>query len=208
MSNHETFKETFEQIELSQLEFQKLKNVEEKRMKKRSFKYVVTAASLAIVFLVSNTICYAMTGNGIVDEVIQFLDLDKDDIRVNNHEFCEELTSTYVGEDGMTYYEFADGSATAIRIDNPAHTSVFEYRTSIEGGIAGGVVWFVGTLYEQDGKIYLDLYGEPVDVTEDFSDGVITGSFTYTDKMEEKFEYRVEGTLEDYTVDVWWVESE
>ena len=139
MSNQEKFKETFEQIELSQFTLQKLKDMEDKKMKKMTWKYAVAVASLAIIFGISNTICYAMTGNGIVDEVRQFLDLDKEDIRINNHEFSEELTSTYVGEDGMTYYEFADGSKSAVRIENPAHTSVFEYRTSIEGGTAGGI---------------------------------------------------------------------
>lgn len=178
--------------------------------KKTTWKYAVAVASVAVVFWMSNTICFAMTGNSILDEVRQFWDLDKEDIRVNNHEFSDELVNTYVGEDGMTYYEFSDGSKTGVRIDNPAHTSVFEYRTPIEGGTAGGVVWFEGTLYKEADRIYLDLYGAPVDVTEDFADGMITGSFIYTGidhDMEECFEYRVEGTLEDYTVDVWWVES-
>lgn len=75
--------------------------------------------------------------------------------------------------------EFSDGSKTGVRIDNSAHTSVFEYRTPIEGGTAVGVVWFEGTLYKEADRIYLDLYGAPVDVTEDFADGMITGSFIY-----------------------------
>ena len=211
MSNQEKFIETFKQVELSELVLQKMKDMEEKRMKKTIWKYAVAAASLAIVFLVSNTIYYATIGDTIIDEVRQFLDLDKDNIRINNHEFCDELTSTYVGEDGMTYYEFSDGSKSGVRIEEPAHTSVFEYRTEIEGGTSGGIIWFVGDLYEKDGKIYLKLYGAPIDVTEDFADGIITGSFVYTgidNDMSENFEYRVEGTLKDYTVDVWWVESE
>ncbi len=210
MSNHENFKATMEQVELSQFALQKMKDVEGKRMKKPTWKYVVTAASLALFFLLSNTICYAMTGNSFIDQVRLFLDIEKEHIMINNGTFSESLTNTYVGEDGLTYYEFSDGSITGISVRDPAHTSIFDYKIPIEGGFVSGIIEFVGTLYEEDGSIYLDLYGDPIDVTEDFVDGVITGSFIYTgleNEMSESFEYRVEGTLKDYTVDVWWIES-
>ena len=211
MSNQEKFIETFEQVELSELAFQKMKDVEGKRMKKTIWKYAAAAASLGIVFLVSNTISYAMTGNSIIDEVRRFLDVEKEHIRVNNDEVCEELISSYVGEDGLTYYEYSDGSKTGVLLDDPKHSSVFDYKIPIEGGFTTGIIVFEGTLYEKDDRTYLELYGAPIDVTEDFADGVITGSFVYTgihNDMSENFEYRVEGTLVDYTVDVWWVESE
>ena len=180
-------------------------------MKRNVQKYVTIAASLVIVFLVGNTVCCAMTGNNLVDEVRQYLDIEKADIRVNNHQFSEAVVSSYIGEDGLTYYEFSDGSTTGIRIDDPEHTSVFEYKKSVEGGSVCEITCFEGNLYQQDGRIYLDLYGEPMDVTEDFADGEVTGSFIYTgigNDLSERMEYSVKGTLENYTVDVWWVESE
>ena len=103
MSNHEKVKATMEQVELSQFALQKMKDVEGKRMKKTTLKYAVIAASLVLVFLLSNTICYAMTGNSIIDEVRLFMELDiqKEHILINNGTFSESLTNTYVGEDGL-----------------------------------------------------------------------------------------------------------
>ncbi len=64
-------------------------------------------------------------------------------------------------------------------------------------------------MYERDGRIYLNIE-EEIDITEDFADGVASGNFK--DSMNgfydnETFEYCVEGTLENYTVKVKWVEQ-
>ena len=77
------------------------------------------------------------------------------------------------------------------------------------------IVRFCGNLNKINDRIYLRFasYEEGIDITEDFVDGVATGKIKWSagvleERLEETFSYRVEGTLEDYTVDVWWVERE
>lgn len=214
MSNRELFKETFEQIELSSNRIDEITNMKVTRTKRNVIKYATAvAAAMVVVVLTGNVISYAMTGNSIVEEVVsRYKKLTKEEVRVNNDELSDQVVDTYMGEDGLYYYEFTDGSSAGIRIDEPEHTSVFVLNEKIEGrGSSYCLIWFVGELKERDGRIILDI-AEPIDITEDFADGVATGTFVYKwnangSNHEETFAYRVEGTLENYTFDAWWAEE-
>lgn len=100
-------------------------------------------------------------------------------------------------------------------VEELQHTSIliFQYETS-SGGNAGQILKIVGKLQEKDGRIYLYLnsFEKGRDITEDFQDGVAEAkiywdSGTVYDRVKGTLEFRVEGTLEDYTVDVWFVEE-
>lgn len=213
MSNRELFKETFEQIELSSNRIDEITNMKVKRTKRNLIKYVTAvAAAMAVVILTGNVISYAMTGNSIVEEVVsRYKKLTKEEVRVNNDELSEQVVDTYMGEDGLYHYEFTDGSSAGIRIDEPEHSAIFSMKQKTEEGSTYSIRVFVGELKERDGRIILDIV-EPIDVTEDFADGVATGTFVYkwdvaSSYYEATFAYRVEGTLENYTFDAWWVEE-
>lgn len=241
MSNKEKFKDTFGQIELPEEKLREMENLQLQKKKKAYTKPVIAfAMGIALVLLCGNMLFadsirdadyevvtgkityYAAENEGEIDteqepvEEKERFRLRKEHVMVNNDILSESVLDVYLHENGLTYYKLADGSRWGLRIEDPAHMSVFVYEIEQEGGGSrGGIVDFHGILREINGKIYLNLDEAEAgkDITEDFSDGVVTGRFKWSsgsldEWMEETFEYRVEGTLEDYTVDVWWVESE
>lgn len=213
MTNHENFKATFNQMRLSQTYIEELKNVENKKLGRGIAKYAsAIAAAFVIVFLSSNGICYAMTGNSVIEEVVnKYKKLTKEEVRVNNDIPSDQVIDSYLGEDGLYHYEFTDGSSANICIEDPEHTSVFSFKQKIDEGTSYSVIWFVGELKKSEDRLILDIV-EPIDITEDFADGVASGTFEYKWKTgdveyEATFAYKVEGTLENYTFNAWWIEE-
>ena len=214
MSNRKLFKETFEQMELSPECCNEIKNMENVKPKRNVLKYATAvAAALTVVIFSGNGICYAMTGNGVVEEIVkQYKKLTQEEVRVNNDKLSDEVSDAYVGEDGMYHYEFTDGSSAGIVIEEPEHTAVFSFKQKQEGGgTFYSITAFVAELEEQNGRIILNII-EPIDITEDFADGVVEGTFVETWKVgdldyEATFAYRVEGSLENYTFEAWWIEE-
>lgn len=228
MKNKDFYKETMEQIVMSEETFRAVCNVETNAKKQKSvLKYVAVAASLAVaLFVSSNALVYAMTGETwmeMVPEVIEQIKnatkLKPTDIVVggNAGQSKEDIISTeepqvgvprvvdfYIDENGLhTYVIELDGhiQKAAIRIDGVLeHSSVVVYSSYGQAGI----ICFEGTLSEKDEKILLYLTDEPFDITEDFADGVATGTWykSYGWLRGMTFEYTVTGSLEDYTVDV------
>lgn len=213
MNNHEFFKETFDQLELSAEFVEEMKNMEKAKSKRNIIKYATAvAAAFALVVLSSNGICYAMTGNGIVEEVVkQYKKLTQGEVRVDNDNLSDEVVDAYVGEDGMYHYEFADGTSAGILVEEPEHTAVFSFKQKYDGGTSYSITAFVAKLEVQDGRIVLNIV-EPIDITDDFADGVAEGTFVERWKVgdseyEATFGYRLEGSLDNYTFDAWWIEE-
>ena len=241
MSNHEKFKETFEQISMSEDKLQDIENLEIRTQKRAVRKPVIVfafACMCILVILLGKTEPDSDTGYQIVTGKITYYAaegtvdgesrqelmedgkerfvLKKEHVMVNNDKLSDVVTDAYVDENGLTCYEMSDGSVSGMVIEEPEHTSIFIYEIRYEeGGGQGGIVAFCGNLRKINDRIYLYFtsYEEGIDITEDFSDGVAVGKMkwstgTLEKRLEETFEYRVEGTLEDYTVDVWWIEGE
>lgn len=166
---------------------------------------------------------YAAENAGEIDTEPEFMEekkkripLREEHVMVNNDRLSDAVVDVYVDENGLTCYVFSDGLSSGTRIEEPKHTSVFIYEIKDEqsGGTTGGITQFCGRLKKIDDRVYLSFsdYEEGIDITDDFTDGVATGKMEWTlgvfdDRLEEIFVYRVEGTLEDYIVDVWWMEG-
>ncbi|MBO5098258.1 MAG: hypothetical protein J6B96_08105, partial [Agathobacter sp.] len=69
MKNRDFYKETMEQIVLSEETFRAVRNVEVNSKKKKSIlKYVAVVASVAVaLFISSNALVYAMTGETLME---------------------------------------------------------------------------------------------------------------------------------------------
>lgn len=250
MSNREKFKETFEQIGLSEEQLRNMENLEIQKSKqyKYRYKYNRRKPAIAIAFVCA---CVILSGmwfwdngkddvltyefvpgeityyaaenedeNGIEQETIEEEEkgyrLRKEDVMVNNDRLSDSVVDVYVDEHGLTQYQLEDGSRSGIRIEDPEHMSVFIFEVRLEeGGGYGTITCFHGTLVTLDDRIYLK-FGSgagKIDITEDFEDGIATGKMEWgtgslDGRIDEIFEYRVEGTLEEYTVDVWWIGRE
>ncbi|MBE5888185.1 MAG: hypothetical protein E7283_05035 [Lachnospiraceae bacterium] len=228
MKNRDFYKETMEQIVLSEETFRAVRNVEVNSKKKKSIlKYVAVVASVAVaLFISSNALVYAMTGETLMEMVPDVIEQIKNagklkptDVVVggNAGQSKEDIISTeepqvgvprvvdfYIDENGLhTYVIDLDGhiQKAAIRVDGVLeHSSVIVYSTYGRAGI----ICFEGSLSEKDDRILLCLADEIFDITEDFKDGVATGSWHETSGWFRgmTFEYTVTGTLEEYTVAV------
>ena len=98
MTNHEKFKETFEQIELRSSRIEELKNIQIVKLKHNILRYAAAiVVTFSIVLLTCNGICYAMTGNNVVEKVInRYKKLTEEEVRVNNDILSELKNSRRV----------------------------------------------------------------------------------------------------------------
>ena len=141
--------------------------------------------------------------------------LTKENILVNNDKLSEEVVAAYVDENGYYCYEMKDGGGSCMLVEEPEHTSILMFRYITDrGGTSWSTLRFEGKLEEEEGRIYLYFgsFENRRDITADFQDGVAGARIYWEmedvyDRVKATLEYRVEGTLEDYTVDVWFVEE-
>lgn len=237
MSNKEKFQETFGQIEASQEVLDKIEGLEVKKSGSRYMKPVIAFAMMCTLVLFGGKIAWDFVQpkeeNGLAKGKIYYaaekeedryifyeiprneVQLKKENILVNNDKLSEEVIAAYVDENGYYCYEMRDGGSSSILVEKPEHTSilVFWYNSG-NGGTSWSSLRFQGELKEEDGRIYLcfDSFEKGRDITEDFKDGVAEERIYWEaenvyDRVKATLELRVEGTLEDYTVDVWFVEE-
>lgn len=145
----------------------------------------------------------------------EVVELKKENVMVNNDELSKEVVEHYVDDEGFYCYKFQDDSSASILVEKPEHTSVlmFRYETN-KGGNSGLTLCFEGEVTEVAGRIYLRFnpYEKARDITEDFQNGVASERFYYEfegvyERVKAILEYRVEGTVDNYSVDVWFVEE-
>lgn len=151
-----------------------------------------------------------------------FYDLPKEEVRftkenvlVNNDRLSEDVVEFYVDEEGFYCYKMKDDSFSKVLVKTPEVTSILKFSYETErGGNSGLTLQFDGKLEKVDERIYLRLkpYEPAKDITEDFQDGIASAQFYYEfeglyEIVKATLEYRVEGTWDDYTVDVWFVEE-
>ena len=139
------------------------------------------------------------------------------DAVIQNDGECVKISSAHtvefeIDENGNYIYRFMDENGTIATLNGyvkyPERTSKIVYFMDIGGGVRSGTLTFVNELTEENGRIYLNVDGG-VDITDDFADGIATGTFytSIADCENELFKYTVKGTLEDYTVKIEWVEQ-
>lgn len=234
MKDENFYKDTMEQIVISEEAFRAVRNVEVAGRKRGCMlKYVAVAASVVVaLFVSSNALTYAMTGSTLV-EIIPEADekisgkvpLKESNIVVsgNVNQSKEEIVSTeepeigiprvvdfYIDENGLhTYVIDLDGQiqTASIRVDgNLDHSSVIVYSSYGRAGI----ICLEGSLESQDEKIILSCSDQYIDITEDFADGVATGSWYESSGWLKgmTFEYTVTGSMEEYKVDIHLVGAE
>ena len=237
MNNKEKFKETFEQIEISKDVLGEIENLEAKRHRKNYVRPVIAFAMMCALILLTGKVVFDYTQIEDTDEFAKgkifyaaeteednytFIELPRNEVQlkkenviVNNDELSQEVASFYVDAEGRYCYEMSDGSSSKVLVEVPGHTSIlwFHYKTE-RGGTSRTMIQFEGKLEEQDGRIYLcfNSYEDGRDITEDFKDGVASERIYWElenafDRVKATLEYRVEGTLDNYTVDVWFVEE-
>lgn len=200
--NYEFYRKTFDKLHASDELVRKVKNMttEKRKTKMYAFKKVIcVAAAAAMIFAVSNIVTFAATGETLVEMLTT-------KVIYNGKAQDIEITKN-TDENGEVSYnwnvELEDENG------NPLEFS-FDYDEEVDGeyNYGPGVMEFysAGKLVEEDGRIYLTMTSPEIkeDITEDFADGkaTVTVDLKGTDYITESITVTVEGTLDDYTVDM------
>lgn len=185
MSNKKLYKETFEQITMSEEGFEKLRSMEGKSKKNgiQYFKYAgIAVAAMAAIFISSNTISYAATGKALVD-VKEYA--ERIFIFINGKKADESDVKKYVDENGKEHIEMEVGEGDQkgevhIVADMDA---LDEYNLSMNqeihttGDTDVEVSLYSWEIIKKEGKVYLNIGNgkEVVDITKDIEDGKAEG---------------------------------
>lgn len=197
MNNNEFIRGTFDEIQTPDALFGKVINMNKKQSKMRNIMKYATraAAAFAILFVGSNGICYAATGETWVEKII---------VNVNGEE--KEVDLVWTEED-----DTLTGTATFV-VDEEDDAEPVEYMLVIEDeeGSSKPEVNVVGqedsdtkvnivTLEEKDSKIYLNIGAQSIDITEDFADGKTEFESEVDGK---KVKITVTGTVDEYYIEI------
>lgn len=209
MSNKRLYKETFDKITMSEEGFERIRSLEGKNKKNRGiyFKYAgIAVAAMAAIFISSNTISYAATGEPLVD-MKEYA--EKISIFINGKKAKESEVKRYVDDDGNEHIEMQVGEGDqkgevhittdmdSMKKNNlTVETNIDEKgNTNIE---IGDFPWKVE---KKDGKVYLNNNNgkKILDITKDIEDGKAEGKVKVDGKS---YKYCVEDFGEEQSVEV------
>ncbi|MBQ8822117.1 MAG: hypothetical protein IJZ82_05705 [Lachnospiraceae bacterium] len=160
---------------------------------------IAVAAAIALCFVGSNSICYAATGNTWVEKMVVFFSgqATETDVTVRDLGNGDYSYTVEVPEDeasvSMGFVTEEDGTETII-------TDPDLMAEGMNGAMTqSGNVELHVEVVEENGLLWLVLEGQRLDITEDFTDGEVEGTFSANGK---EYKYLVTGTKEEYGVSV------
>ena len=196
MSNKKLYKETFDSIQMSEETFRKVMNMNENTQltPKRTFKFhnvaVAAVATFALLFISSNAISYAATGNTLMETVT---------IYMNGNKVDDAQVKSYTDKNGNTHYEMEidaqKGSTGKVIISDTNSGRDYSFKTTIN------ISLLEGTVKQEEDQVVLVIGDDQkkIVITDDFKDGTAKGTFTL-DGID--YEYVVEGTTDNNTVNI------
>ena len=185
MNNRDYVRGAYDEIHAPDALFGKvmdMKNKEVKKFDKRNvLKYAAAFAAIAVAFAGSNGICYAATGETWVEKAYVYINGEKQEQEIN---YTQE-GDTEVGEIQLEVDE-----------DDDVEVSLVEEVVLTEENTDSSME-NTAEIKNENGKVYLVVLGETVDITEDFADGEAAGQ---GDCDGEMVNYTVTGTADAYEI--------
>ncbi len=185
MNNRDYVRGAYDEIHAPDALFGKvmdMKNKEVKKFDKRNvLKYAAAFAAFAVAFAGSNGICYAATGETWVEKAYVYINGDKQEV---------DITYTQQGDEvvGELQLEVDENDDVVVSVVDESVVTEESTNSSMEN---------TAELKNENGKLYLVVLGETVDITEDFADGEATGQ---VDCDGEMVNYTVTGTADAYEI--------
>lgn len=185
MKNREYYQSVFDEVHVPQDVLGKVMDMgmEEKKLRKKKVwkNAMTTVAALAVCFVASNGICYAATGSTWTEKVLLYINGEPMEQEVTWQEdgdriYAEVEVEVDEGGDVVAYFE------ETVPGDEEAY---YDYMT------------LVTEIVEEDGKIYLVINGEKIDITEDIADGSCSGTVEIGGVVTA---YQVEGNANEYSI--------
>lgn len=185
MNNREYVRGAYDEIHAPDALFGKvmdMKNKELKKFDKRNvLKYAAAFMAFAIAFAGSNGICYAATGETWVKKAYVYINGEKQEADIT----YTQQGDTVVGEMELEVDENDDVVVSVVdEADEPTEA-------------ADGFLNNAAQIKSEEGKVYLVIAEENVDITEDFADGEATGQIKCNGEMVN---YTVTGNADAYVI--------
>lgn len=206
MKNRESIKHVYDEIHAPDALFGKVMEMDKKQSKMRNVvKYAMgTAAAFALAFVTSNGICYAATGVTWISKAIVYINGRATEQEMEWHQKGDLIYSRLeipVEEDGEAEVKAFYFSTDEETLPNQVTISSDNGEVAVEDSTAIPIenMLFSAELVQEDGKVYLMIEEEKMDITEDFSDGEATGTFTYCGLT---LKYTVTGTVEECEISI------
>ncbi len=209
MSNKKLYKETFDKITMSEEAFERIRSLEGENKKNREnyFKYAgIVVAAMAAIFISSNTISYAGTGEPLVD-MKEYV--EKISIFINGKKADESDVKRYVDENGTEHIEMqvAEGDQKGEVHITTDMDSLEKNNLSVEtnidekGNTNIEISDFPWKVEKKEGKVYLNVKdGKKIlDITKDIEDGKAEGKVQVDGKL---YKYCVEDFGEEQSIEV------
>lgn len=205
MSNKQWYKDTFDEMMMSEEAIRKVKGIMEKKENKRmrtGFRVAVTMAALAVVFVVSNVAVYAATGSTLVEKGIEQVSVFIDKKKVDVKEIKQ-----YKDKDGNSVYEIEvddkKGHEAEIRSSwNEKNMKEENMSGVMDVDDTDAQITLIGRELKKEGKKTYLVIGEDekeIDITKDFADGDAKGKFELDGQT---YKYHVSGTVEKYDINI------
>lgn len=219
-NNKQLYRDTFDQIKLSDQGYRQIRNREEntmihfdkERKKRMAFRGAVSLAALTVVFLSANGIAYAATGSTLIEQVAGHVS-----VYINGKPYDGAKVTKIQDKNGDTHYQVSVDEKTDHSTEIIMDESPKDDKVVIENGDASSAPEDIAgnsssasqetpktTVKQVDDIIYLIIEGiskKPVqlDITKDYADGNAEGTVQIEN---EEYRYGVRGTVEEYTVDL------
>lgn len=208
MKNRDYVRGAYDEIHAPDALFGKVMNMKKKENNMRNvLKYAAAAFGVfAITFAASNGICYAATGETWVGKAIVYINGEKQEKDITWTQDGDTLVGEVeiAAEEGVVYevVEVPDENGDIVVEDVQIEftdNNVDEF--AVDGTSTGSYISqdSVPELKSENGKIYLVVADEKVDITEDFADGEATGEIKYDGEVAS---YTVTGTLDDHKIEL------
>lgn len=182
MQNKNFYQQTFNEIHASPELLGKVNDMKNtNKIKKVSRTGYSLAATLALCFIFSNIVTYAATGSAWITKAI---------VRINGEEKPVDLVHTQ-DENGNDMY-----TATFDAEDSEDDLTI-EMENGLEPVSEIQLPEIKTSLAKEGGKIYFLANDLKIDITEDFTDGTCSGTFTL-DGME--YSYHITGNADEYNI--------
>lgn len=186
--NKNLYQQTFNEIHASPELLGKVKDMKNtnKRKKVSRIGYSL-AAALALCFIFSNIITYAATGSTWVTKAI---------VRINGEEKPVDLFLTQ-DENGNDIY------TATFEVDDSEKDMTIEMENGFEPASETQFPEIKTSLAREGGEVYFIANDLKIDITEDFTDGTCSGTFTL-DGMD--YSYDITGNTDEYNISLSTVE--
>lgn len=197
MNNKEKIKNVYDDIHASDALFRKVMSMNKKETKFRDvMKFAATAvAGLALMFVASNGICYAATGETLTSKVKVLINGEEKEAELTWTEDENGIYGEYqieVDEDEEVVIEMVDelGDENVVFdiSDEDANPEDFEISEMPDD---------IPVVGKEGDKTFLRKEGVTVDITEDFADGTAEGVI---ECPSGTYSYTITGTIDEYEI--------